>query len=128
MRVTNEGRHREREAIHRDMAAVTQGCSTFDLSAEFRRATIPHAPIQDIPAVREMAAISDKLTSTHTPAGKLVRMQPAAVDIAGAPSDFSFPAKYGQHTLAVLGEAGYAHEEVMRLERDRIVATGAAPH
>ncbi len=127
-RVTNEGRHREREAIHRDMAAVTRGCSSFDLSAEFRRATIPHAPIQDIPAVRSMAAISAKLTSTHTPAGKRVRMQPAAVDIAGAPSDFPFPAKYGQHTLAVLGEAGYAHEEVMRLERDRIVATGAAPH
>jgi len=127
-RVTNEGRHRQREAIHRDMAAVTRTCSTFELNEYFRHATIPHAPIQDIPAVRAMAAISDKLTTTCTPAGKRVRMQPAAVDIAGAPSDFSFPAKYGEHTLAVLGEAGYASEEIARLERDNIVAAGATPH
>ncbi|MCX7177838.1 MAG: CoA transferase [Proteobacteria bacterium] len=122
LRASNEGRMRERDAIHRDMAQVTRTRSTAELSADFRKATIPHAPIQDIPAVREMAAVRDKLTTTHTPSGKLVRMQPAAVDVAGAPSDFSFPAKYGQHTLALLKEAGYAEEDCRRLREQGIVA------
>ncbi|MCX7170749.1 MAG: CoA transferase [Proteobacteria bacterium] len=122
VRVTNEGRMREREAIHRDMAQATKTRTTAELSADFRRATIPHAPIQDIPAVRDMAALRDKLTTTRTPSGKQVRMQPAAVDIAGAPSDFSFPAKYAQHTLALLREAGYAEEECLRLREQGIVA------
>ncbi|MBI5921196.1 MAG: CoA transferase [Betaproteobacteria bacterium] len=121
-RVTNEGRMREREAIHSDMAQVTKNFTTEALSAEFRRATIPHAPIQDIPAVRDMAALRDKLTTTRTPAGKQIRMQPAAVDIAEAPGDFPFPAKYGQHTLALLREAGYAEEDCRRLREQGIIS------
>jgi crotonobetainyl-CoA:carnitine CoA-transferase CaiB-like acyl-CoA transferase len=121
-RVTNEGRMRERDAIHIDMAQVTKTFTTEALSAEFRRATIPHAPIQDIPAVRDMAALRDKLTTTRTPAGKQIRMQPAAVDIAAAPGEFSFPAKYGQHTLALLREAGYAEEDCRRLTEQGVIS------
>jgi itaconate CoA-transferase len=44
---------REREAIHRDMAAATRRVATADIAAAFRQATIPHAAINDIPAVRE---------------------------------------------------------------------------
>ncbi len=124
-RTTNEGRYRERRALHLEMAAVTATLTTAQLSEAFRKATIPHAPIQDIPAVRSMAAISAKLTSTRTPAGKGVRMQPAAVDVAGAAQQLAFPAKYAQHTHAVLLEAGYSAEEIGRLVQDRIVATDA---
>ncbi|MCX7172395.1 MAG: CoA transferase [Proteobacteria bacterium] len=129
VRVTNEGRHREREAIHRDMAAATKRSTTAEIATDFRKATIPHAPIQTIPAVRDMAAIRSKLTLTHTPAGKAVRMQPLAVDVAGCSGELAFPAKYGQHTHALLKEAGYSGQEIDQLERDHIVrcvAAGAA--
>jgi crotonobetainyl-CoA:carnitine CoA-transferase CaiB-like acyl-CoA transferase len=53
-------------------------------------------------------------------------MQPLAVDVDGCGGELSFPAKYGQHTHALLKEAGYSPEEIGRLERDHIVATGAA--
>ena len=125
LRVTNEGRHQEREAIHRDMAAATRQSTTAEIAADFRRATIPHAPIQTIPAVREMAALRDKLTLTRTPTGQAVRMQPLAVDVDGCGGELDFPAKYGQHTRAVLSEAGYSSEEIARLDREHIVATGA---
>ena len=122
VRRTNEGRHQERDAIQRDMTAATQRLNTADLSEQLRKATIPHGPIHDIPGVREMAAIRDKLTATRTPDGKLVRMQPMAVDVAGAPSAFRFPPKYGQDTLAVLREAGFAEAECTRLREQGIIA------
>ena len=126
VRVTNEGRHREREAIHRDMTAATMKSTTAEIAGDFRQATIPHAPIQTIPVVREMAAIRSKLTLTRTPAGKAVRMQPVAVDVADCGGELAFPPKYGQHTRALLEETGYSSEEIDRLERDHIVAAGAA--
>ena len=122
VRATNEGRHQESDAIQRDMKVATRRCGTAELSEKLREATIPHAPIHDIPGVREMAAIRDKLTTTRTPDGKLVRMQQMAVDVAGAPGAFSFPPKYGQDTLAVLREAGCSSEEIARLQHDGIIA------
>lgn len=122
VRVTNEGRHREREAIHRDMAAVTSRHPTAEIAADFRDATIPHAPIHDIPAVRDMEAIRRKLTTTRMPGGKLVRMQPMAVDVGGSADEFAFPPRYGQHTKAVLREAGYDDDAFTQLSERGIVA------
>jgi crotonobetainyl-CoA:carnitine CoA-transferase CaiB-like acyl-CoA transferase len=124
VRVTNEGRHQQREAIHRDMAAVTRRLATADIAAEFRKATIPHAPIHDIPAVREMPAVSSRLTTTRTPDGKSLRMQPMAVDISGAATEMRFPAKYGQDTLAVLTSAGLTAAECANLKDQGVIAGG----
>ncbi|CAI07268.1 CaiB/BaiF CoA transferase family protein [Aromatoleum aromaticum] len=121
-RATNEGRHKERDAIHRDMAAVTTRFATAEIAADFRDATIPHAPIHDIPAVRDMEAVRRRLTTTRTPDGRLVHMQPMAVDVAGASGELAFPAKYGQDTCAVLREAGYADEAIAQLRERGIVA------
>jgi itaconate CoA-transferase len=121
LRVTNEGRHKEREAIHRDMAAVTQRFATAEIAADFKKATIPHAPIHDIRAVRELPAISSRVTRTRTPSGKEVRMQPMAVDLPGTTGALCFPAHYGEHTQAVLREAGVAIAEIERLTADGIV-------
>ena len=81
VRVTNEGRGREREAIHREMAALTRQFMTAQIVGDFGNATIPHAPIHDIPAVRAMEAVRSKLTTTRMPGGKTVRMQPMGVDV-----------------------------------------------
>jgi crotonobetainyl-CoA:carnitine CoA-transferase CaiB-like acyl-CoA transferase len=121
-RVTNEGRHREREAIHRDMAAATRQHTTAEIAADFRQATIPHAPIHAIPAVRELEAVRSRLTTTRMPGGKMVRMQPMAVDVPGTSTELRFPAKYGQDTLAVLREAGCSEPDCAALKEQGIIA------
>ncbi|WP_332670934.1 CaiB/BaiF CoA transferase family protein [Aromatoleum sp.] len=121
-RATNEGRHRERDAIHRDMAAATSRYPTAEIAADFRDATIPHAPIHDIPAVRDMEALRSRLTTTRMPGGKLVHMQPMAVDVAGGDRELTFPPRYGQHTDAVLREAGCSGNEIAALHARGIVA------
>ncbi|MDP2132754.1 MAG: CoA transferase, partial [Sulfuritalea sp.] len=122
VRATNEGRVREREAIHRDMAAVTRQHRTEEIAADFRKATIPHAPIHDIPAVREMPAVASRLTTTRTPDGKQVRMQPMAVDVPGVDTELRFPAKYGEDTMAILQEAGLTAADCARLQEQGIIA------
>jgi itaconate CoA-transferase len=123
-RATNEGRHREREAIHRDMAAATRKYATAEIAADFRQATIPHAPIHDIPAVRKLDAVSSRLTLTRMPGGKEVHMQPMAVDLPAGSQELTFPPKYGEHTVTVLKEAGCTDSDITRLEHERIIATG----
>src|SRR5690606_34301860 len=53
VRATNEGRHREREAIHRDMASVTVQHGVDEILADLRDAKIPATRILDIRQVRE---------------------------------------------------------------------------
>ena len=122
VRLTNEGRARERQAIHREMAAVTRQFVTAEIAADFGKATIPHAPIHDLPAVRDMEAVRSKLTTTRLPGGKTVRMQPMAVDLPRASSELRFPPKYGQDTLAVLRETGCSDADCAALRREGVIA------
>jgi crotonobetainyl-CoA:carnitine CoA-transferase CaiB-like acyl-CoA transferase len=122
VRQTNEGRHAQRVAIHRDMAAVTMQHGVDELLADLRGATIPATRIHDIRETRELPALRDKLTRTVLPDGRPLRMQPMAVDLPGAPSELGFPPKYGQHTRQVLAEAGLAAEAIESLYGAGIVA------
>ena len=122
VRVTNEGRGRERDAIHREMAAVTRQFITAQIAGDFGKATIPHAPIHDIPAVRAMEAVRSKLTTTRMPGGKTVRMQPMAVDVPRVSTELRFPPKYGQDTLAVLRETGCSDADCAALKQQGIIA------
>lgn len=121
-RTTNEGRHRERESIHRDLAAVTRRYPTSKLTADLRTATIPHAPIHDIPAVREMEAVHRRLTTTAMPDGRTIHMQPMAVDLPGARTALELPPRYGQDTLRVLREAGMDQAECETLRAQGVIA------
>jgi crotonobetainyl-CoA:carnitine CoA-transferase CaiB-like acyl-CoA transferase len=125
-RATNEGRQRERETIKAEIGAIVAAASAVELEGEFSRATIAHAAINDIPAVRALPALAAKLTRTRTPAGAEIRMQPAATDVAGAPRDFGFAPKYGQHTDAILREAGMAAGEIEALASRGVVPPSAA--
>ena len=122
MRKTNEGRHAEREAIHRDIGAVTVQHTADEILADLRGATIPATRILDIRQVRDLAALSDRLTRTAMPDGRVVHMQPMAVDLPQARGELAFPPKYGQHTRSVLAEAGLPDDEVQSLYRDGVVA------
>ena len=58
---------------------------------DFAAATIPHAVINDIRQVRVLEALNGKLTTTRTPDGKLIHMQPMAVDIESAQKELGVP-------------------------------------
>lgn len=119
-RATNEGRHAEREAIHRDMAAVTISHAVDDILADLRAATIPATRILDIRQVRELPQLAGKLTRTVLPDGRIVSMQPMAVDAVDRPISLPFPPKYGADTRRVMTEAGYGAAEI-----DALAAAGA---
>ena len=122
MRWTNEGRHKERQSIHRDMAAVTSRHTVEELLHDLRSATIPATRIFNIPQVRELPQLASRLTQTLMPNGKVVRMQPMAVDVEGASGKLAFPPSYGADTRRVLVQAGYADGDIDALAADGIVA------
>jgi crotonobetainyl-CoA:carnitine CoA-transferase CaiB-like acyl-CoA transferase len=120
VRQTNEGRHIERESIHRDMAQLTMHHPAEEILADLRAATIPATRILDIRQVRELPQLAGKLTQTALPDGRVVSMQPMAVDLPGNSRVLPFPAKYGADTRRILGEAGIANAEI-----DALAAAGA---
>ena len=79
-RRTNEGRAEQRQAIHRDIAAISRHHSCAELDADFTAATIPHAPIRGIEQVAAMPALRDRLATTRLADGRVVRLPPSAVD------------------------------------------------
>jgi crotonobetainyl-CoA:carnitine CoA-transferase CaiB-like acyl-CoA transferase len=121
-RTTNEGRHAERESIHRDMVAVTAQHPAEVLLADLAAATIPATRIHDIRQVRELAALADKLTRTTLPDGRTIHMPPMAVDQPGAKTVLDFAPRYGEHTRRVLAEAGLAQSEISQLHDAGVVA------
>ena len=121
VRVTNEGRHKEREAIHRDMATVTSRFSVDEILADLRSATVPSTRIFDIRQVLALPQLQQKLTRTVMPNGKTVRMQPMAVDIDGN-AELPFPPKYGVDTYRVLAEAGYTEKDLAAMTAEGAVA------
>ncbi len=122
VRVTNEGRHKEREAIHRDIAAVTSRHGVDEILADLRSATIPSTRILDIRQVSALPQLEAKFTRTVMPKGKAIRMQPMAVDVEGASPELQFPPKYAADTQRVLAQAGYSQNEIAALAADGVVA------
>ncbi len=114
-RQTNAGRQAEREAIHREMAAVTARHGRAELAADFSRSQVPHAPINTVEQVRSLPAIAPKLTRTRTPEGQVIRLQPLAVDDENAATEYSFPPGYSEHTRAILREAGLSDRKLAAL-------------
>jgi crotonobetainyl-CoA:carnitine CoA-transferase CaiB-like acyl-CoA transferase len=122
VRQTNKGRQLERQGCYDDISAISANYSTAELAAEFAAATIPHAVINDIRQVRVLEALNGKLTTTQTPDGQVIHMQPMAVDMEDAHTELSFPAKYGQHTRQVLAESGLDDNEIAALAEAGVIS------
>ena len=120
-RKTNAGRHKQRQAIHRQVTDVTLRHTTAELTGMFASANLPHARINTIDQVRNTDAIRPKLTTTRTPDGKLVHLPPLAVDIEDAPNDYPFAPRYSEHTTSILAEAGLTERTIAELEADGII-------
>jgi itaconate CoA-transferase len=121
VRVTNEGRHKERKEIHRDIAEVTSRHSVDEVLTDLRSATVPSTRIFDIRQVSALPQLQAKLTRTLMPNGKTIRMQPMAVDVEGAATEMCFPPKYGADTRRVLAQAGYTQGEITAMAADSVV-------
>ncbi len=128
IRKTNKGRHEQRQACYDDISAVTSQYSTEELDKDFTAATIAHAVINNIPQVRALEALQEKLTTTTTPDGKSVHMQPMAVDLDAGEMDLPFPAKYSEHTERVLGEAGLDTGEIEGLAAAGVIPVSDTDH
>lgn len=122
VRATNEGRHKEREAIHRDIAAITVRYPAEEILADLRAAMIPTARILDIRHVRALPQLAAKWTRTVLPSGQTVHMQPIAVDVPGASTELPFPPRYAADTRRILAEAGFTPGETDQMEREGIIA------
>jgi crotonobetainyl-CoA:carnitine CoA-transferase CaiB-like acyl-CoA transferase len=118
-RTTNAGRHAERSAIHLDMAEVTRSCTIADLIEQLTAHRIPCAPIQTIAQVRDDMA--DKLTTTRTPAGRVVRLPPLPVDRDEAIAEFPFAPRYSQDTMSILKQIGLSDDGLQQLQAQDII-------
>jgi len=124
-RATNEGRRREREAIHREIGATTRRVKTGTLVDLMNPKGLVVGPIHTVPQAIEYPAIRHKLLQTKTPGGAKVRLPPPAVErenLAACARCFSYAPEYGEHTDPVLREAGLSQDEITQLRGRGTVA------
>jgi crotonobetainyl-CoA:carnitine CoA-transferase CaiB-like acyl-CoA transferase len=120
-RATNAGRIQAQVEIHEEMAVATRQYSSAAVMEELAKRKIPHAPINTIRQVREMDAVASRVTTTHTPDGRAIRLPPMAVDLEDGATELAFAPSYSQHTEGVLVEAGLTPDDVEELKSEGIV-------
>jgi itaconate CoA-transferase len=122
---TNEGRRQNKTELHQSIAAITQKHSSAEVSEVLFKAAIPHSPITPIEEVANLPHFKTYGLKTLTPDGKSVRLPPPAVpteylELNGKTLPFA-PA-YGEHTVAILQEAGLSSGEIATMKAQGIVA------
>jgi itaconate CoA-transferase len=120
-RASAEQRYAARAAIYRELAEITAKYTTVELLGMFELARIPHTLVNNIPDLLCAGPLLHKLTRTTLPNGTMVRMQPVAVDVAGAATELPFPARYGEHTHRILSEAGFSDAEIAGLRAEQVI-------
>lgn len=125
-RATNDGRRRERDAIHTDIAGITRRFPSAELVKLLSSKGLVAAPIHTVPQVVRFPPIRDTLLETRTATGKTVRLPPPSVEreaLTAAKRRLPYAPAYGQNTERVLGDAGFSAEEVAALSEAGIVAS-----
>ena len=124
-RETNEGRRREREAIHRDVGSVTHDYNTGELVKLLSGKGLVATPIHTVPQMVDFPPIRDALLETRTPSGRKVRLPPPSVErehLVSRERRLPYAPTYGQDTDRVLEEAGFAEKELVDLRESGIIA------
>jgi itaconate CoA-transferase len=124
-RSSNEGRRRERESIHKEMADVTRTRKTDELVRLFGASGLVAAPIRTVPEAIESPHLRDALLSTVTASGEQVRLPPPSVEqehLASVQRHLSCAPSYGQNTDEVLEGAGFPPDEIAELRASGVVA------
>ncbi|MHB8874610.1 MAG: CaiB/BaiF CoA transferase family protein [Myxococcaceae bacterium] len=110
----NPGRKEHRSEVHRLLGGCTSLRSTEENLADLRKAGIVCAPIHSVAQAIEQPWMKPLLTWTTAPDGRRVRLPPTPLE-EPAGRELPFPPRQGQHTLAVLREAGLSAAEILAL-------------
>ncbi len=121
-RRTAAGRYDDRAALYREFGEITTRHGLEELAADFALAKVPHASIHSVAQVRAHDAIRGKLLRTRAPDGREIRLQPMAVDLEDAPTEYGFPPRFGEHTEALLAEAGYAQADLAAMRHAGVIS------
>jgi crotonobetainyl-CoA:carnitine CoA-transferase CaiB-like acyl-CoA transferase len=123
--VTNEGRRKSKTGLHHAIEEITQKHPSVKVSGVLSEAAIPHSPITSIEEVPNLPFFKASALKTKTPDGKSVRLPPPAVPtehLEHIQKTLSFAPAYGEHTDAILGEAGLSATEIASLRNQGVVA------
>jgi crotonobetainyl-CoA:carnitine CoA-transferase CaiB-like acyl-CoA transferase len=121
---TNEGRRENRVELHELIGAITRQHASDAVSKALTAAGIPHSPITPIEKVPDLPFVASTALRTVTPDGHTVRLPPPAVStdwLKDNDGTLPFAPRYGEHTDAVLGEAGIPSSEIADLRTRGIV-------
>jgi len=122
---TNEGRRKDKKELHQSIEAVTRKHPSSEISEILSEAAIPHSPITPIEEVPNLPFFKSSALRTTTPDGKSVRLPPPAVTtehLEHIQKTLPFAPAYGEHTDAILGEAGLSAAEIVKLRDRGVVA------
>jgi crotonobetainyl-CoA:carnitine CoA-transferase CaiB-like acyl-CoA transferase len=116
-----DGRSNNRTALYMAIGAITCTQGIDALQAMFSAAGLPNSTINTVTQAMQHTALASKLTRTEID-GRAVRLPPPAVDHAEQVRDFKLPPHYGEHTDAVLTEAGFGLADIAALRQSGAIA------
>ncbi len=122
---TNEDRRRHKKELHAAIEAITRQYPSKEVSKVLFDTAIPHSPITPIEEVTSLPFVANTLLKTTTPDGDPVRLPPPPVSteyLEKINGELPFAPAYGEHTNAVLSEAGLAPAEIKSLRERGVVA------
>jgi len=122
---TNEGRRQHKRDLHAGIEEITRQYPSRELSKVLFDTSIPHSPITPIEQVTSLPFVADTLLKTTTPDGNPVRLPPPPVStgyLEKINGELPFAPAYGEHTDAVLGEAGLTPDEIESLRERGVIA------
>ena len=125
VRETNEGRREERQAIHKEVAAITRNFKTGELVELLGTGGLVVAPIRTVPQVMDYPPVRDTLLETRMASGQRVRLPPPSVEreyLTSVERRLPYAPPYGRHTDEVLQEAGFSHKEITDLRQSGLIA------
>lgn len=118
-RTTNEGRRAERDSVREELSAIIRTRTTSELVPMLQKLGIVAMPVNTIADVRKTDGVREYLTRTSLPGGEEVLLPPTAVETGR--TEFRLSPRYGEHTTAVLAEAGVDDDEIDDLRQRGIV-------
>ena len=121
----NEGRRAHKRELHEAIGIITREHSTSEVAAALDEAGIPHSRITEIQEVMELPFVAEAALATVTPDGRKVRLPPPAQSTPWLEAQggvLPFAPGYGEHTDAVLSDAGLGATEIARLREGEVIA------
>jgi len=114
----NQGRKDTRRVLHARIGELMKQRSTEANLADLRAAGLVCAPIFSVKQAVEQPWVAKLLKHTVAPDGRRIRLPPEPV--GERHDDAPFPPRQGEHTAAVLREAGFSDAELRTLLQERV--------